>query len=280
MSAHWVLDDISWDSLDADRISPEILSIVKAAALVESNAADYERYLCNVFQGDAEFCRLVETWAREEEQHGAALGRWAQSVDPSFDYPRALARFRAGYRLDLERQTSVRGSLSGELIARCIVETGTSSFYTALAEATQEPVLQDICRRIAGDEFRHYKLFYDHLIRYLQREDISRLKRLHVGLGRMGESEDDELAYAYYAANTPFEAAPPYDRKLYGGAYLARAYACYRRHHVDRVVAMVWKACGLKARTPWQRLAEYVVWGFVRLRLFLARPSNAWQGAE
>lgn len=89
----------------------------------------------------------------------------------------------------------------------------------------------------------------------------------------MGESEDDELAYAYYAANTPFEAAPPYDRKLYGGAYLARAYACYRRHHVDRVVAMVWKACGLKARTPWQRLAEYVVWGFVRLRLFLARPS-------
>ena len=48
-----------------------------------------------------------------------------------------------------------------------MVEIGTSSYYTALADATKEPVLQIICRQIAADEFRHFKLFYDHLRRYL-----------------------------------------------------------------------------------------------------------------
>ena len=48
-----------------------------------------------------------------------------------------------------------------------MVETGTSSYYTALAEATDEPVLRQICKLIAADEYRHFKLFYDHMRRYL-----------------------------------------------------------------------------------------------------------------
>ncbi len=48
------------------------------------------------------------------------------------------------------------GSRAGELIARCIAETGTNSFYSALADATDESVLNDICRRIAEGELAHY----------------------------------------------------------------------------------------------------------------------------
>ena len=58
---------------------------------------------------------------------------------------------------------SSRGSRCGELVARCIVETGTSSYDTALMDAVEEPVLKEICRNIAADELRHYKLFYDHV---------------------------------------------------------------------------------------------------------------------
>ena len=95
----------------------------------------------------------------------------------------------------------MRGSRTGELIARCMVETGTSSYYTALGEATGEPVLKQICRHIAADEFRHFKLFYDHMRRYLAREHISLLRRLRIAAGRIGESEDDELAYAWHCGN-------------------------------------------------------------------------------
>ena len=49
------------------------------------------------------------------------------------------------------------------MIARCVVESGTSSYYSAIRDATEEPVLQEIAGRIAADEYRHYKLFYDTL---------------------------------------------------------------------------------------------------------------------
>ena len=97
---------------------------------------------------------------------------------------------------------------------------------------------------IAADEFRHYKLFYEHLRRCLQRDRLSKWARLRVGWSRIAESEDDELAYAYFAANEPEGAV--YDRKRSMEAYAKRAYPLYRATHVQRAIAMVLKAIGLE----------------------------------
>src|SRR6185312_1597465 len=158
----WTLDDIPWERFDRAKVDPDLLRIVKAASLVEQNGADYARYLCSVFHDDPEFQAVAQRWGAEEIQHGESLGRWAMLADPGFDHAAASRRFTAGFRVDLDAARSVRGSRSGELVARCIVETGTSSYYTALAEATEEPVLRQICHKIAADELRHYKLFYTH----------------------------------------------------------------------------------------------------------------------
>ena len=72
----------------------------------------------------------------------------------------------------MDAVTSVRGSRTGELIARCVVEVGTSSYYSALRDSIDEPVLKRICHRIAGDEYHHYKLFYSHLKRYQAHESL------------------------------------------------------------------------------------------------------------
>ena len=176
-------------------------------------------YLNNVFRDDPDFGQAADNWSLEEVQHGDALGRWATLADPSWDYKAAFARFRDGYRIPLEAEASVRGSRTGELIARCMVETGTSSYYTALGEATAEPVLKQICRLIAADEFRHFKLFYDHMRRWLAREQIGLPRRLRIAAGRIGESEDDELAYAWHCANEPRRRALrpcPLRGRLYG----------------------------------------------------------------
>jgi fatty acid desaturase len=268
--ASWTLDDIAWDGFDGARVEPELLRIVKAASLVEQNGADYARYLCGVFHDDPAFQALAQRWGVEERQHGQALGRWAMLADPLFDHAAAAARFTAGFRVDLGASASVRGSRAGELVARCIVETGTSSYYTALAEATQEPVLRQICQRIAADELRHYKLFYTHLKRYLASERLGRWGRLKVAAGRLAEAEDDELAYAYHAANDASDA--PYDRRRSTTAYGRRAYALYRRHHVERGMAMICKAVGLK---PQGRLNSWLTrlawWGLRRRAERLAR---------
>lgn len=261
---NWTLESIAWDRFDASKVDPEIVRNIKAAAMVERNGGDYGIYLSRVFANDPAVLADVEAWVEEEVQHGLALGRWAQLADPAWDFDAAFERFRAGYRLPLDADASVRGSQAGEMMARCIVETGTSSYYSALKDAVDEPVLKQICARIAADEFRHYKLFYDHMRRCLQRDRLGKWGRLRVGWSRIAESEDDELAYAYFAANEP--AGAPYDRKRYTEAYARRAYPLYRASHVQRAIAMVLKAIGLEPQGRLNALLTRAGLWFLRRR--------------
>jgi rubrerythrin len=269
----WTLDDIPWQQFDRSKVDADLLRLVKAASLVEQNGGDYARYLCGVFHDDAAFQALARRWGEEEIQHGQALGRWAMLADPGFDHEAASRRFTDGFRIALDPTRSVRGSRSGELVARCIVETGTSSYYAALGEATEEPVLKAVCRRIAADELRHYKLFYTHLKRYLAAEGVGFWGRLRIAVGRVGETEDDELSYAYYAANEDSTAA--YQRPRFARAYARRAYAVYRRHHVERGIAMIFKAIGLKPHTRLNLWVAQLIWWGMRRRVEQLRKIAA-----
>ena len=239
----WSPDDVDWSAFRPDLLAPDLLQVVKAAAMVERNAGDYTAYLSRVFQGDAEFLEIAADWQVEEVQHGDVLGRYAELADPHFIFADRFDKFRRIYRIPQDVAGSVRGSRTGELLARCIVETGTSTFYSGLRDATDEPVLKDICHRIAGDEFRHYKTFYVFMKRYVEQERVGLLKRLMVAVGRIKETDDDELASAWHAANDAEDMS--YDRVRCNAAYASRAYALYGPKHSERAVNMVMKAVGL-----------------------------------
>lgn len=249
----WTMDDVHWSLFDPTKIEPALLATVKAAALVEYNAPDYVTYLKRVFAGGPqETIAAIEQWGREEAQHGRALGRWAEMADPGFRLDEAFARFRKGYtpaHFNEVEAVSVRGSRRGEMIARCVVESGTSSYYSAIRDATEEPVLQEIAGRIAADEYRHYKLFYD-LQRAQPGPELGFWKKLSIAVGRVRESDDDELAYSYYCANVPAEqeAATPYDRKKFSKLASKASMAAYRRQHIEKLVQMVVKAVGANPR--------------------------------
>jgi rubrerythrin len=270
----WTLDTIEWDRFDRSLVNPDILAVIKAASMVERNAADYTAHLMSLFHDDETFLTYAAQWRQEEEQHGDALGRWAELADPDFDYKGAFRCFVDGYKVPVSEGQSLRGSRTGELIARCIVETGTSSFYSALRDACDEPVLKDICHRIAGDEFRHYKFFLTAMRTYQKRENIPAWRRVLVAVGRIRESEDDELAFAYHAANVGV--ADGYDRKASSAAYGARAFSFYRARHAERLAHMVLKAAGLN---PQGRLGDWggrLLWRLIDRR---ARQLNRQQAA-
>lgn len=262
---HWTIENLPWERLDPALADPDTLAIVRAAALVEYNAGEYVDYLCRIFADDPGFQAVIRQWGEEEVLHGLVLGSWAERIDPDWSLEQAITRFRAGYRpqhfVD-GRSESVRGSRSGELVARCMVEIGTSSYYTALGGATKEPVLQQICRNIAADEFRHYKLFYDHLNRYLESDSLGKFARLKIALGRIAESEDDELAYAYFAANE--SGGVQYDRARFSREYMRRASGYYNRPVLERAVAMVFKACGFSPQSPVYRASCALAWWKLR----------------
>ena len=90
MKPHWELKDLHWDQLTPAMVSPALLQTVKTAALIEANSSDYVSYLHNVFAGDEAFRAAADRWGVEEAQHGNALGRWAELVDPTFDFTTEL----------------------------------------------------------------------------------------------------------------------------------------------------------------------------------------------
>ena len=261
---HWRLEDVAWDGFDASKVDPDIVKLVKSAAMVERNGTDYAVYLCRVFREDPAFCQAADYWAVEEVQHGDALGKWAEMADPGWSFADSFQRYRDGYKLPLDADASVRGSKTGELIARCMVETGTSSYYTALADATNEPVLEQVCRLIAADEYRHFKLFLDHLRRYLDREKIGVLRRVKIALGRITESEDDELAYAFHCGNEPRDMPYLHERCIAG--YMGRAMGFYRFNHIERSMGMVLKAVGLPPRGRLSAVTARLFWSILRRR--------------
>ncbi|MBI3445327.1 MAG: ferritin-like domain-containing protein [Magnetospirillum sp.] len=269
--SRWSSEDIAWGQFTPDRLSPDILKVIKAAAMVERNAADYTTYLSRVFAGDALFLAQVQTWREEEIRHGDLLGRYAEMADPTFDFEARFKRFTEGYRIPLDRQDSVRGSRTGELLARCIVETGTSSFYSAIRDATDEPVLKALCHRIAGDEFRHYKLFYSTMRRIMPTERLPLWRRALVAVGRIRETDDDEMAYSWHAANDSEET--PYDLARCNREYALRAYALYGRLHAERAAQMVVKAIGLDPRGWLGRKARSFAWTKIQQRASSMPPA-------
>ena len=248
----WTLDDIPWQRFDRSRVDPDLVKLVKAASMVEHNAPVYATYLCNVFHEDPEFQKLAKVWAEEEVRHGQALGRWAALADPDFDFEASFKRFTSGFQVPVDVSESVRGSLTGELLARCVVETGTSSHYTAIRRATDEPVLHELCRLLAADELRHYKTFYELSKHVRVKEGIGLANRCRVVYRRVAEIQDEELAYAYHAANRK---QGRFDHKRSNQAYVRCAYPIYPPYLVERIVAMLFKIVGLK---PHGRLSRFL----------------------
>ncbi len=261
---HWTLEDIDWQRFAPEKVDANLLAVVKTAALVEANAADYVAYLQNVFAGDDIFVAAAEQWGAEERQHGAALARWATLADPDFDFDAALKIFQAGFHIPPGDGGSVRGSRAGELVARQVVETGTSSFYSALRDAAREPVLAEVAGRVAADEFRHYKLFADHARRY---PPLGRAEAAKVAATRFAEADDDELGWAWYAANiAPTDPSAICHPRAHARTYGARVAALYRRAHVENGVRMLLRAVGMRARGPLFGAASLALRGVVRVR--------------
>lgn len=268
MNSSWSLEDISWAKIEPGKVDGDLLKAVKAAALVEANSADYVAYLHSVFASDEAFKQAASYWGIEERQHGDALGKWAEIVDPSFRYEQCLAQFRSGYQIPLAAKRSVRGSRAGELVARCIVESGTCSFYSAIRDRTQEPVLKQIAAFIAQDEARHYRLFKTHLARYLDNGKLGLLDRCRIAFARVAETDDDELAYAYYSANIALlPETKDYDRRECADKYLGCTMQLYEFKHVRAAAHMILSAVDLNPRSWLSRLGIWLGWKILRRRV-------------
>ncbi len=199
--ASWTMAEIPYETIDRDLIRNrlDLFYILTAASFIEITSDLYTGNLIAFYRGDEKISDwLANYWEHEEVQHGAALKRYVQAVWPSFDWERAYRGFLEEYSR-LCNLESLAPSRSLEMVARCVVETGTSSFYRTLSEAAPEPVLRQITANISGDEVRHYKHFYHFFLQYRERERPSRLAVLRqLWLRSIGvKAEDAKIAFKH-----------------------------------------------------------------------------------
>jgi hypothetical protein len=171
----WSLDDIPWQEIRHDLAAENeaLYYLVASASLMESATDLYTRNLIEFFAGDDEITDWLEHyWLPEELQHGRALRRYVASVWPEFDWDATNRLFVKEFEPFCD--VALEPSRSLEMASRCVVETGTASYYTALSRSCREPVLAFLTRRIAEDEVRHYKHFYRFFRRCREDERIGR----------------------------------------------------------------------------------------------------------
>ena len=199
--APWSVDDISFDTIDGSLIrdNNELFYLLAAASFVEITSDLYTKNLIEFYRGNPEIENwLANYWEHEELQHGAALKRYVQAVWVDFDWERAYQGFFGEYGRACTME-NLAENRSLEMVARCVVETGTSSFYRTLSDSAREPVLKQITANISSDEVRHYKHFYRYFLDYRDREHPSRVAVLRQLWKRSTDvkAEDAYLAFKH-----------------------------------------------------------------------------------
>lgn len=213
----WTVAQIPWKQLCRERVADDeaLFYAVSTASLIEITTDLYTRNLVQHFAGDDEVCTwLARGWEPEELQHGRALREYVLRAWPTFDWDAVYAAFFAEYGA-LCKPEALMPRRSLELVSRCVVEMGTSSFYTALHGATGEPVLKYLTRCIYQDEIGHYRHFYRYFLRYRDIEGVNRAQVLGALWHRLKliQDEDSYIALKHvYAARHP---GARFDRRVY-----------------------------------------------------------------
>ena len=231
-SDHWSLDDIPLDRVEIGRVrsQEELFLLLAGASFVETGSDLYTCNLLERFQGDAEISGwLTNHWQPEELQHGCALRAYVKRVWPEFDWEPAFAAFLADYSRGCTTE-KLEPTRCLEMAARCVVEMGTATYYRAIHDLSDEPVLGILVGFIQRDEVRHYKHFYRYFNKYNDIEHNNRATVLCALARRLREilPSDAECGLWY-----PFHARHP--RASRGGREfrqaVARSTALVRRHY-------------------------------------------------
>ncbi|MBN3854614.1 MULTISPECIES: ferritin-like domain-containing protein [unclassified Paraburkholderia] len=246
----WRIEDIDLTRIDRQRAAAneDLLLLLCASSFIESGSDLYTSNLSVFFNGDPEVSDwLNNEWEHEEMQHGRALKTYINYVWPEFDWDTAFKNFFEEYSktCSFEEFEKTRAL---EMVARCVVETGTATLYRAIGECSNEPVLKEITDNIRSDEVRHYKHFFKYFKKYNQVEGQGRLAVLGALMRRVMEikNEDSEIALRHvFAIRYPERVKDAaYNREL-----TARVNKLVRHNlSADMCVKMLLKPLNLPAR--------------------------------
>jgi len=194
--------DIDYNSIDVEKVKENrfLFHLLTIASFIEISSETYTENLLAFYEDNAEAVAwLSDRWEKEEVQHGEALKAYIAHVWPEFPWQKAYDRFCAHY-LPLCNTAAFQPTKGSEMIARMVIETGTSTMYRAFEAYginLGEPVFAHLSHLIYKDEVSHYSYFEAYFRFYNRTEKLGRKEILTIIVNRLKEagSEDIEIGY-------------------------------------------------------------------------------------
>lgn len=275
----WRATDFNYSRVVPHQFDADLLYILRTTALVESRADHYGDYLRAVFAArGADWREAIDRWNQEEAEHGRALRRLCETAGTPFAFDRLMNAYLDGVAYHACDGQSVRGSIAGELVARCIVEALASAFYRVLRDSCRDETGRAVLHTLALDEARHYGMFHAMLRAETAQSPLSRTGRLRVGLARMLELSDDQIMFAAWLVDAG--AAPRYRRSRTARCYQAALYRRYRFEHVHFAARLICPVLFGSRSDVLSRLFAAGLWAGLCLRGSLSRLGSRFSRHE
>jgi hypothetical protein len=170
----------------------------------------------------------------------------------------------------------VRGSVAGELVARCVVEALASTFYRVLHDAVGDACARAALQALSQDEARHYGMFRAMLVAEEGRAvPMPWWRRWRVGVGRMGELGDDQISRAAWAVDPRREG---YCRADVAAVYARALFPHYRLRHLRYAARLLAPVLFRRSGRAIETGLAVALWLGVRLRALGARSRCARRG--
>ena len=197
---HWS-EGFRWENVSGPGVVQDkiLFLVLVSSSFLEMTIPVHTKNLTTYYASNAEVVEWVRhQWNKGEVEHGKALKRYATSVWKSFDWEAAYNRFYAEYQhcCTVGRMQPTKAL---EMLARCVTESGSATFYKWLSLSTSEPILASLMKRMWHDEVRHYKYFLRFFRYYALEERLGKIEIFTTMVRRSVQfkSEDAYIAFKY-----------------------------------------------------------------------------------
>lgn len=159
--ARWDMNSIPFDQIDRTKVDAEIIHDIKHVTLTELGALPATKMFIRDFSHDTDFQRFITVWSFEEGKHSLALERWLGRVGEEITAPEMDK-----VNIDFETAPWIE-----TLTMHFLGEQRLGMWYAGFAgfgpgagqDAMPEPVLRQIFKLMAQDEWRHAGCYFGFL---------------------------------------------------------------------------------------------------------------------
>lgn len=241
------IEDLDWAAARAHGLSAKEVEMLQFFADIESQTVYYFLEVAKLeVARDPELLTFLTMWNYEEFYHSQAITRLLRECGVTADDATArAAEVRAGARFKAKFEDLVqtgmskampRGFVALWMFWGALQECLTTQAYEELTRTTANPVLAELCRRIAKQERRHFAYYFGQARERLEGAPgaqrlcrvIARLFYAPVGSGVKTEAEGARLIALLFPGDRLFEVMGYIEKRMAQLPGLQRLDVCTR----------------------------------------------------